>query len=143
MRKYLLTSVPATMVALFLVSACAEDGTDTETTPATAKTAAAVATDPTATDPTANDATANDATANEYAAKGDIMDQPVDFSSPENVKKTLQTIREQAGEKQANSVQGAMDYLIFYDLGINRDKNKLYKKLNGKTPNEILGITRR
>ncbi len=128
MRKYLLTSVPATMVALFLVSACAEDGTDTETTPATAKTAAAVATD---------------ATANEYAAKGDIMDQPVDFSSPENVKKTLQTIREQAGEKQADGVQSAMDYLILYDLSINRDKNKLYKKLNGKTPNEILGITRR
>jgi len=128
MRKLFLTSVPATMVAFFLVSASADESTKSETAADVKPATGAVVTATTTAASTAKDS---------------VMDQAVDFSSPENVKKSLQTIREQAGEKQAGRVQNAMDYLIVYDLSIKRDKNKLYKKLNGKTPNEIIKMIRR
>lgn len=128
MRKIFFTSVPATLATLFLVSACANDDAES-------KTVADVK--------PATEAVKTETTTATSAATGSIMDQPVDFSSPENVKRTLQSIREQAGDEQAGSLKSAMDYLIVYDLNINRDKIKLYKKLNGKTPNEIMGMTRR
>jgi len=123
MRKILLTSVPATVVALFLVTACAEESTDTNTTAAATSATEAVATE-TAAAPN--------------AATQSIMDQPVDFTSPESVEQTLQAIRQQAGEGKANSVNNALGYLLVYDLSVNRNKNKLYQKLDGKTPNEII-----
>lgn len=72
-----------------------------------------------------------------------LMDQPVDFSSPEAVEATLQSIRENDGDDAYNSVKSAMDYLQFYDLSVNNNKEKLYKKLDGKTPNNIIALMKR
>jgi len=71
------------------------------------------------------------------------MDQPVDFSSPESVEKTMENIRQQAGEKEASGVSSAIGYMVVYDLSVNRNKEKLYKKLDGKTPNQIIAMAQR
>lgn len=132
MPKIVLTSVSAALVTLFLTTACAEESTDTQTAPP---------------GPTASAPGAAESVADTGVETGDrqtsIMDQPVDFSSPENVEKTMAAIRQQAGEKEAGSINNAIGYLIVYDLSVKRDKNKLYKRLDGKTPNEILALMRR
>jgi hypothetical protein len=77
-------------------------------------------------------------------AQGDsLMDQPVDFSTPEKVEETLQNILEQDGEGAYNSVKNAMKYIMFYDLSIGQDEEKMHKKLNGQTPNQIIAMTQR
>ena len=67
-----------------------------------------------------------------------MMDQPVDFSTPENVEKSLQKVKEQEGAKAYETLNGAMQYILFYDLRISSDKEKLHKALDGSTPNEII-----
>ncbi len=130
MSKFFLTSASALVATLFLVTACAEDAKDTETETASTDTPAAAAEAP-------------ETVVETGAAAASIMDQPVDFSSPENIEKTMAAIRQQAGEKEAGSVDNAIGYLMVYDLSVKRDKEKLYAKLNGKTPNEIIAMIRR
>ncbi|RLC09754.1 MAG: hypothetical protein DRI24_21290, partial [Deltaproteobacteria bacterium] len=72
-----------------------------------------------------------------------IMNQAVDFSTPENIAKSLANIKDQAGARAARKVDSAMGYIMTYDLGVNRDEAKMYKKLNGKTPNQIIAMTKR
>jgi len=72
-----------------------------------------------------------------------LLDQPVDFSTPEAAEKTLQNIREQEGEAAYENLKVAMDYILFYDMSVRNDTAKLYKKLNGQTPKQILARMRR
>ena len=123
MHKSLFTSLAAGTMALFLISACAEDskGTDNPTAQASA---------------TENTAAAND--------QGDsIMDQPVDFSTPENVEKALQNVREQESDRAYKNMKSAMQYVQYYDLSLGNSKEKLHQKLDGKTPNEIIAMMKR
>jgi len=126
MSKFFLTSGTVLVATLFLVTACAEDGKDAET--ASSDTPAAAS-------------EALETVVETGATSESIMDQSVDFSSPENIEKTMAAIRQQAGEKAAGSVHNAIGYLIVYDLSVKRDKEKLYAKLNGQTPNEIIAMT--
>lgn len=71
---------------------------------------------------------------------GGIMDQAVNFSTPEDIEKSLKSIEDEAGSAMAGQVKNAIDYMLVYDLSVNRNKAKLYKKLDGKTPNEILAM---
>lgn len=113
MRKTLFTSLIAGSMILFLMTACAEDSKDAK-------------------------APVTDNAGSTSTQQTSIMDQPVDFSTPENAEKSLQKIREQEGEKAYKNLNSAMKYIMFYDLSIGNDKEKLYKKLDGSTPNEIL-----
>lgn len=72
-----------------------------------------------------------------------LMDQPVDFSSPEKVEETLENIREQDGERAYKAVKSAMAYVLYYDLSLKNDEALLHKKLNGMTPRQILDKMRR
>jgi hypothetical protein len=74
------------------------------------------------------------------AQAGGIMDQAVNFSTPEAIEETLKSIEDEAGAAMAGQVKNAIDYMLVYDLSVNRNKAKLYKKLDGKTPNEILAM---
>ena len=114
MSKFTLNSVTAAMLSLFLITACADESAD--------------------------DKGSVSATS---APQKTVMDQPVDFSSPENVEKSLEDIRQQAGERSVKKLTSAMDYMIFYDLEVKRDKDTLHKKLDGKTPNEIIAMVQR
>ena len=129
MRKLLFTSTMVAIMALFLLTACSEDSNDTvvaEKTKAQVKQVSAME------------------TSGETGAKDDsIMDQPVNFSTPEDVGKTLANIREQAGARAARKLDSAMGWIMTYDLGVGRDEAKMYKKLNGKTPNQIISMVKR
>lgn len=72
-----------------------------------------------------------------------IMDKPVNFSTPEDVEKSIEAVREQAGEAEARNLRNALGYILAYDLSIGRDKEKMYQKLNGRTPNEIIAKMKR
>ena len=36
-----------------------------------------------------------------------------------------------------------MKYVMYYDLSLRNDKEKLYKKLDGKTPEQIIAMIKR
>jgi hypothetical protein len=123
MLKTPFTYIMASAMALFLVSACAEDSKDPETT--TAQVSA----------PESAGNAGDDSTS--------IMDQPMDFSTAENVEISLQKIREQEGDEAYKTLNSAMKYVKYYDLSISNNMEKLYKKLDGKTPNEIIAMMKR
>ena len=129
MNKILFTSITAMAMALYLLAACADESKDTEnieqTEPATVQEAVTEEAESTDVDGVS------------------LLDQPVDFSTPENVEKTLQNIREQEGEKAYKNLKSAMQYVMFYDLSVGQSEEKLYKKLNGQTPNQIVAKMRR
>jgi len=88
-------------------------------------------------------ATPNADTEPESGDNESLMDKPVDFSTTEKAEETLQNIRVQEGERAYEAIESAMKYLLFYDLSVSNNKEKLYKKLDGKTPKEIIAKTRR
>ena len=117
MNNRFFTTIAAMVMTLFLVTACADESKNNEATTQ-------------AEDPAEQ-------------AKDSIWDQPVDFSTTEAAEKTLQRIREQEGENAHKAITNAFNYLLYYDLEIRNDKEKLYKKLDGKTPREIIEMGRR
>ena len=122
MKKSPLPLIVAMFLALSLSTACAERDTGNET---------------------ATQVAGNGHQGNTTGEAGSLMNQPVDFSSPEAVEATLQSIRENEGDAAYKNVKSAMDYALFYDLSIGNDKEKLYKKLDGETPNNIIAKMKR
>ena len=147
MRRKILTSITTGLVTLFILTACTENSEDAKLTKKssgeTERTDELVK---------KSSAPANKSTAHRQARefkpeprmpKHPIMNQPVDFSTPENVENTLKNIGELAGPQVVKQLESKMDYMMAYDLSVGHNKEKLYKKLNGKTPNEIIAKTRR
>lgn len=67
------------------------------------------------------------------------MQIPVDGSSLEAFNESLATIKAQAQEPNYVSLEGAIQYLLVYDISAGRDKAKLAKNLDGLTGDEIIG----
>jgi|AP95_1055475.scaffolds.fasta_scaffold32676_3 hypothetical protein len=67
-----------------------------------------------------------------------VMDLPVNFSTPEDIEKSFQIIGELAGEAGLAKLKSALQYLLFYDVSVGHNEEKMYKKLNGRTPNQII-----
>ena len=111
MSNNLFVSICAGSMTLFLVTACAEEGGQESVTESTTETAQ------------------QDET---------LMNQPVDFSSLEAVEKTLQNIRDKEGDSAYNKLKNAMQYIKVYDLSVGNSNEKLYKKLDGRTPDQII-----
>lgn len=99
----------------------------------------------------AADAPAPAATANEDATgTGDtqsttesIMDIPMDGSSVDAFTADLALVKDQAAPGQYQKLNGALQWLLLYDLGAKRDKATLYQRLDGNTPNEIIAKVKR
>lgn len=102
-------------MALFLITACAEETNGTTAVESSVDTGHQVAS---------------------------IMNLPVDFSSPEAVEKTMQDIRETEGDKAYNRLKNTMQYMLVYDLSVGHNEEKLHKKLDGMTPDEIISSRR-
>ena len=68
----------------------------------------------------------------------DAMDIPVDGSSLEAFEKSLETIKSKAEKSEYDTLTGAIDYLMVYDIGARRDKAKLAKRLDGLTGEQIV-----
>jgi len=119
MFKNIFLSVAAGTATLLLVTACAEESGESTQTPAM------------------------EATVESKQQAAGIMQQPVDFSTPEAVENTLQAIRDKEGDMTYTQVKNAMQYIMVYDLSIGKDEEKLYKKLNGRTPEQIIAKMKR
>jgi len=123
MLKVLLISIATGTLSLFLTAAQAEDSKN-----ATANSEPVIA---------------SEETVDSGNSTISVMDQPVNFSTPEEVAKSLQKVREQEGENAYKTLDGAMKYVLYYDLSIGGKKENLYKKLDGKTPTEIINMMKR
>ena len=122
MYKKLFTTLSIVAMTLFLIPACAEQDNGTEASASTTTTDAVK---------TAPASTAN-------GEQASVMDLPVDFSTPEDVEKSIEKIRQEAGDSKARQLSVAMKYRLTYDLSVGHNEEKLHKKLNGSTPNEII-----
>lgn len=82
--------------------------------------------------------------AQEAGPQGDlaIMDQAMDGSSIAAFEADMDAVREQAGQRAYDQLNGAIGYMLTYDLALNRDKAKLYRRLDGKTPNQVIAQSR-
>ena len=120
MLKKLILTISAGIMTLFLIAACAEDSSEVGTKESTVENIQ-----------------------NPEQADAGVMNQPVDFSTPEAVEMTLQNIREKEGDYAAEKLENVMQYMLVYDLSVTNDKEKLYRKLNGMTPEEIISKMRR
>lgn len=61
-----------------------------------------------------------------------------DGSSEKAFEESLEKIKGEVTDAEYVTVQNAIDYLLVYDLAARRDPNELYKRLDGKTPAEML-----
>ena len=107
-------------MALFLITACAEDTTETS-----------------------SESASTDITADVKEQTASLMNQPVDFSSPEAVEATMLNIREKEGDQAHTQLENAMQYIMVYDFSVGNSKEKLYKKLDGRTPEQIIAKMKR
>jgi len=117
MYKKFFTTLSIVAMTLFLVPACAEQDNGTEASAST---------------------TTTDAVKTADGEQASVMDLPVDFSTPENVDKSIEKVKQEAGETKARNLSIAMKHLLTYDLSVSHNEEKLHKKLNGSTPNEII-----
>jgi len=67
----------------------------------------------------------------------------MDGSSEEAFEASLQQFQETAPTDEYRLLKSAIQYLQVYDLGTRGNKVKLYEKLDGKTADEIVEMTKR
>ena len=135
MFKKLFTVIFISTLTLAFVPACAEQDKDAvgvaDTAQATAKQVST---------PVAESAESGGDTGGEQDS---VMNQPVNFSTPEDVEKSIEKVRQEAGNAKAVTLKSAMDYILYYDLSLGNDREKMYAKLNGSTPNAIIAKMKR
>ncbi len=66
------------------------------------------------------------------------LDIVMDGSSLEAFEKSMERVKETGSEADYKSLEGAFDYLLFYDLGAQNNRGKLAARLDGKTGYEII-----
>lgn len=126
MFRNILTTASIVTITLFLLPACAEQDKATETKAKSVQTA-----DATAAKPVVKEM---------HDGQGSVMNQPVDFSSQEEVNKSIERVRQQAGNTEADELNKALGVILTQDMSLRQDKDRLFRKLNGKTPNEIIAM---
>lgn len=66
------------------------------------------------------------------------LDIVMDGSSLEAFEKSLEKVRKTGSEADYKSLKAAFEYLLFYDLGAQRNREKLAARLDGTTGHEII-----
>ena len=66
------------------------------------------------------------------------LDIVMDGSSLEAFEKSMERVKETGSEADYKSLEGALDYLLVYDLGARHNREKLATRLDGKTGHEII-----
>jgi len=129
MASTLLITVP--LFFLFTISACAvpEQGDDN----ASAATAEEI---------TPADATGKEEAAVKTEAPGAAtatgLDIVMDGSSLKAFDKSMEEVKTTGSEFDYRSLESAIDFLLVYDLGAKRSREKLAARLNGMTGHEII-----
>ncbi len=79
-----------------------------------------------------------DAVDSAEGAKATGLDIVMDGSSLEAFEKSMERVKETGSESDYKTLEGAVEYLLFYDLGAQRNREKLASRLDGKTGHEII-----
>ncbi|MDT8320982.1 MAG: hypothetical protein RQ826_10705 [Xanthomonadales bacterium] len=74
----------------------------------------------------------------DFTWEGDGMDIPLDGSSVEAFETSLARVKKYVSADEYVSLQGAIEYLLVYDLSARGDLEKLAAKLDGLTPREVM-----
>ena len=125
MKQYITASTVLITVAMFFLatlSACAGP----EPVDAEAATTSAVEIAPA------------DAVDSAEGAKATGLDIVMDGSSLEAFEKSMERVKETASKANYKSLESAVDYLLFHDLGAQHNREKLASRLDGKTGHEII-----
>ncbi|MGD8347474.1 MAG: hypothetical protein PVI83_09520 [Lysobacterales bacterium] len=69
---------------------------------------------------------------------GDGMKIPLDGSSMEAWDRSMARVKAHTSPKSYQALEGAIKYLLIYDLESYGDKNKLIKRLDGMTGEEVI-----
>jgi hypothetical protein len=69
--------------------------------------------------------------------EGDPLDMPIDGSTPEAFERTLARYKDCATPEQYEGLLDAIDYLLIYDIGAQRDRDILASRLDGLTVREV------
>ena len=70
--------------------------------------------------------------------EGDGMDIPLDGTSMEAFDASLARVKKHTSEANYTTLTNAIDFLLFYDLTVKQNKEKLVAGLNGLTGNEVI-----
>ena len=70
--------------------------------------------------------------------EGDGMEIPLDGSDLEAFETSLARVEAHTSAANFTSLKNAIEYLLIYDLSINRDRAKLAAKLDGLTPYQVM-----
>ena len=134
MASTLLITVP--LFFLFTISACAvpEQGGDN----ASAATAEEI---------TPADAAGTEEAAVKTEAPGAAtatgLDIVMDGSSLKAFDKSVEQVKATSSESDYKNLEGALDYLLFYDLAVQQNRGKLVTRLDGMTAQDIIEKVRR
>jgi hypothetical protein len=79
-----------------------------------------------------------DAIATAEVADATGLDIVMDGSSLEAFEKSMEQVKATGSEASYKSLEGALDYLLFYDLAAQNNRKKLAARLDGKTGHEII-----
>ncbi len=67
----------------------------------------------------------------------------MDGSSLKTFDKSMEQVKATSSESDYKNLEGALDYLLFYDLTIQQNREKLATRLDGMTGQEIIEKVRR
>lgn len=67
---------------------------------------------------------------------------PFDGSSTEAFEGSLDNVKADVTDAEFVTLLNALDYLLVYDLGARGDPELLYQRLDGKTPDDVLGMVK-
>ncbi len=76
------------------------------------------------------------------AAYSEGMYLPFDGKNTKAFESSLEKIQEEVTDAEFTTLTNAIDYLLVYDLGARRDPEVLYKRLDGKTPFDVLRMVK-
>ena len=69
-----------------------------------------------------------------------VMDESMNGSNVDAFKAGLEQVKDEATEQEYLQLRNAIGYMLSYDLSVKRSQELLYKKLDGKTPREIIDM---
>ena len=128
MFKKLFTTASIVTITLFLLPACAEQGDDPEM----------AAGDNQATGASGSTSVSQRAPGGHSA----VMNLPVNLSTQKEVDKSIEKVRQQAGDAEADNLERALGVILPQHMSQRQEKVALLKALNGKTPNEIIAMAK-
>jgi len=76
-------------------------------------------------------------------AEVSLMDTPLDGSSVEAFEAGVAAIETEVSASEFTELQSSLESMLFYNMSFRGKKEAMYKALDGKSPNEIIAMSKR